>query len=103
MSFATFDVALHCLLRKKARVQQFTKQITTIKKKKRANKFTKQLYKLVLSDKCILTYIETIYATKLRNRTISNSRLRDKSQDLRTIAIATSTTKLKIVFEVFQK
>jgi len=76
--FVAFNIALHCLLRKKARIRQFTKQITKIEKKKRANKFTKRLYKLILSDKRILTYIETIYTTKLRNRIISNLELEDK-------------------------
>jgi len=73
------------------------------KKKKRTNKFTKRLYRLVLSDKHTLIYIETIYATKFWNCTILDLELENKLQDLSTIATATSTTRLKIAFEIFQK
>jgi len=103
ISSAAFDVALHCLLRKKARIQRSTEQITAIEKKKKANRLTKRLYRLILNDKRTLTYVETIYAAKLRNRTISDSESENKSQDLRTIAAATSTIRLEIALEVFQK
>jgi len=101
ISFATFDITLRYLLRKRARIRQLKKQFTTIKKKKKTNKLRKRLYRLILCDEHILTYIETIYATKLRNCTILNLKLENKLQDLRTIAIATSTTRLKIALKDF--
>jgi len=103
MSFATFDVALHYLLEKKTRVWRLTKQIITIEKKKRANKLKRRLYDLTLCDERTLIYVETIYATKLRNRTILNLSLRDDSQDLMTIKATTFAIRLKIALEVFQK
>ncbi len=101
MSFVAFDIALHYLLEKKIQVRQLTKQITTIKKKKQANRLKRRLYNLILCDKYILIYVETIYATKLRNRTILNLNLEDNSQDLITIKAITFATKLEIVLEVF--
>jgi len=77
MSFVAFDVTLHYLLRKKTQIRRFTKQFTTIKKKKKTNKLRKRLYKLILCDKHTLIYVKTIYVTKLRNRTILNSKLED--------------------------
>jgi len=35
MSLVAFDITLHYLLRKRARIQQFTKQFTTIERKKK--------------------------------------------------------------------
>ncbi len=89
------------MLRKRAQVQQFTKQITTIKKKKKANKLKRRLYSLTLYNKYILICIKTIYITKFRNRTILNLDLRDKLQNLITIKVATFATKLKIILKVF--
>jgi len=99
--FLAFDIALHCLLRKRARIQRSTKQITTIERKKKANKFEKRFYKLTFFDKRILIYIEAIYATKLRNCTISSSSSKNESQDLRIIATTFSTTRLEIVLKIF--
>jgi len=103
MSSAAFDVALHCLLRKRARIQRFTEQITTIEKKKRANRLTKRLYRLALDDERTLIHVETVYAAKLRNRTIPDPESEDESQDLRTIATATPATRLEIALKVFQR
>ncbi len=101
MSFATFDIALHYLLKKRAQIRQFTKQITTIEKKKKANKLKRCLYSLILYNKRTLTYIKIIYVAKLRNRTILNLSSKDKLQNLITIKATTFATKLKIALEVF--
>ncbi len=101
MSFAIFDIALYYLLKKRAQIRQFTKQITTIEKKKKANKFKRYLYSLILYNKRTLTYIKIIYIAKLRNRTILNLSSKDKLQNLITIKATIFATKLKIALEVF--
>jgi len=103
MSFAIFNIALYYLLRKRAQIRQFTKQITTIKKKKKTNKLKKHLYSLTLYNKRILIYIKTIYVAKLRNCTILNLNSKDKLQNLITIKATIFATRLKIVLKVFQK
>jgi len=47
--------------------------------------------------------MKAIYVAKLRNRTILNLDLENESQNLRTIAIAFLTTRLKIALKVFQR
>jgi len=101
ISFATFDVILHYLLRKRTRIRRLTKQITTIEKKKQTNKLKRRLYNLTMCDKRTLIYVKTIYITKFRNRTILNLDSKNILQNLITIKATTFATKLKIALKVF--
>ncbi len=101
ISFATFDVILHYLLRKRTRIRRLTKQITTIEKKKQTNKLKRRLYNLTMCDKRTLIYVKTIYITKFRNRTILNLDSKNNLQNLITIKATTFATKLKIALKVF--
>ncbi len=101
MSFAIFNIILHYLLEKKARIRQLLKQITTIEKKKQTNRLKRRLYNLILYDERTLIYVKTIYATKLRNRTILNLSSKDDLQNLITIKAIMFATKLEIALKVF--
>jgi len=99
--FIAFDVVLYYLLKKRAQIRQFTKQITTIEKKKQTNRFKKYFYKLILCNKCTLIYIETIYVAKFRNCIILDLDSENNLQNLITIKTAIFATRLEIVLEVF--
>ena len=101
--FATFDVVLYYLLKKRTRIRQSIEQITIIEKKKRTNRFKRYFYNLILCNKCTLTCIKTIYIAKLRNCTILNLSSKNKLQNLIIIKATTFAIKLKIVLKVFQR
>ncbi len=103
MSFAIFDIALHYLLRKRAQVRQSIEQIIAIEKKEQANRLKRHLYNLILCNKRTLICVKTIYATKLRNRTILNLDSKNNLQNLITIKVVTFAIRLEIVLEIFQK